>query len=101
MKTVQEFWNEQAAWSHEVFGLPSVRGPLGPLKHLAKEAVEAQSKPDDLEEYSDCLFLVFDACRRAGFTWPELLEACWVKLAKNKAREWPAASVDEPVEHVR
>ena len=101
MKTIEEFWQAQAQWSHKVFGPSSVRGPLGPLKHLAKEALEAQANPADLEEYADCLFLVIDSCWRAGFTFDELLEACWRKLEKNKARVWSVGSPDEPVEHVR
>jgi ParB family transcriptional regulator, chromosome partitioning protein len=101
MKSIRQFWREQSAWSQSVFGKDNERGPIGPLKHLAKEAVEAQEKPDDLMEFVDCLFLTFDATRRAGFTYDQLLEAAWKKLEINKARKWSKPTSDEPVEHVR
>jgi hypothetical protein len=95
------FWKAHSAWSQATFGSDSERGPIGPLKHLAKEAVEAQEKPDDLEEYADCLFLTFDATRRAGFTLEQLTEACFKKLEKNKKRKWGPATKDGAVEHDR
>ncbi|MEN4610574.1 dATP/dGTP pyrophosphohydrolase domain-containing protein, partial [Pantoea agglomerans] len=56
---------EHAAWSQETFGDV---GPIGPLKHLAKEAMEAAEAPDDLSEWADLQFLLWDAMRRAGIT---------------------------------
>jgi len=102
MKDVHEFWYQQSIWSQETFGLDTERGPIGALKHLAKEAVEAQMVPTDLEEYVDCLFLVFDATRRAGYSFDDLLQGAFEKLEKNKRRVWPKPGPgDEPVEHVR
>lgn len=96
------FWKAQAAWSQATFGLDSERGPIGPLKHLAKEAAEAQKDPTDLMEFVDCLFLTFDATRRAGFTFDQLCEAAWKKLEINKARQWTKPTKgDEAVEHDR
>jgi hypothetical protein len=66
---LEEFWDQLSNWSQQTFGSDSERGPLGPLKHLAKEIVEVQQKPDDLEEYADLVFLIFDAARRAGCTY--------------------------------
>jgi hypothetical protein len=54
-----------------------------------------------LEEWADLIFLVFDACRRDGFTYDDLLAACWTKLAVNKSRVWGPRTPDMPVEHVR
>lgn len=106
MKALDEgfatFWPAQAEWSQNTFGADSERGPIGPLKHLAKEAVEAQQVPHDLMEFVDCLFLTFDATRRAGFSFEELRKAAWEKLAINKARKWQAPPKgDEAIEHVR
>ncbi len=100
---LQAFWNAQSIWSQATFGTDTERGPLGPLKHLAKEAVEAQSGPPwDLTELCDCLFLICDATRRAGFTYDQLLAAAWAKLEVNKARKWAKPTKgDEAVEHVR
>jgi hypothetical protein len=71
------------------------------LKHLAKEAVEAQVRPADTLEIADCLFLVFDAARRAGLTLEGLITVAEAKLLINKARKWSKPSSDEPVEHIR
>lgn len=96
---------EQAQWSQATFGTDASRGPLGALKHLAKEAVEAQEsvgcKSDFTTEMADCLLLVLDASRRGGVKVMQLIEAAQVKMQINKAREWPKPTSDEPVEHVR
>lgn len=39
-----------AEWSEKTFGNV---GPVGPLKHLSKEALEAATEPDDLSEWAD------------------------------------------------
>lgn len=100
---LKSFWHEQAGWSQKTFGKDKERGPIGPLKHLKKEVDEVLANRHDLEEYADLLFLVFDATRRAGFGFDDLLGACYFKLAKNRRRSWPAPTPgdDEPVEHVR
>ena len=43
---------EHAEWSDKTFGDV---GPVGPLKHLSKEALEAAAEPDDLSEWADML----------------------------------------------
>lgn len=115
-----DFYYSLCEWSLGTFGSHDVRGPVGPLKHLVKEAGEAveaakthslvailAKKPDGFdegalrEEIADCLFLVFDAAQRAGMTFADLTAECWKKLEKNRARTWPKPSSDEPVEHVR
>lgn len=99
---VQRFWNDQAEWSQATFGADSVRGPIGPLKHLAKEAQEAiDTGGADPTEIADCLFLVFDAARRSGLTLAGLMNACEIKLAANKLRRWGPQTIDGPVEHIR
>lgn len=95
----------QSEWSQATFGTDASRGPLGALKHLAKEAVEAQAavgcKADFTEEMADCLLLVLDASRRGGVKVMQLIEAAQAKMKVNKSRQWPAPTSDEPVEHVR
>lgn len=108
---VQKFWNEHAEWSQATFGTDRERGPLGPAKHLQKEIkevlehleVDTTFNPDKLlEEYADCLFLLFDTTRRAGFTLHELIDKAFWKLAKNKTRIWVRnPNPDEPTEHTR
>ncbi|MEN4712082.1 dATP/dGTP pyrophosphohydrolase domain-containing protein [Pantoea agglomerans] len=89
---------EHAAWSQETFGDV---GPVGPLKHLAKEAMEAAEAPDDLSEWADLQFLLWDAMRRAGITEEELNSAMELKLSVNKARNWPEPKDGEPREQLK
>lgn len=102
MRSLFDFWCQQAEWSRKTFGTDQERGPLGPLKHLAKEVQEVLNDPTDSMEYADLLFLVFDAARRSGLTYRGLLDLCFKKLEINKSREWQKpTSPDEAVEHVR
>lgn len=108
MTTLGEFANFQKDWSEKTFGPPEFRGPAGPLKHLAKEAMEAASEEvgteKQLEELADCLFLIVDATFRSGFWTTDLLSAAMKKLDKNKEREWPdwkSADPNAPIEHDR
>lgn len=89
---------EHAAWSQETFGDV---GPVGPLKHLAKEALEAAEAPDDLSEWADLQFLLWDAMRRAGITEEELNAAMELKLSVNKSRKWPEPEDGEPREYLK
>lgn len=89
---------EHAEWSQATFGDV---GPVGPLKHLSKEALEAAAEPRDLSEWADMQFLLWDAQRRAGITDEEIVVACIEKLAINKQRQWPGPQDGEPRLHVR
>lgn len=94
------FWNAQSEWSRATFGSDKERGPVGPLKHLEKEAREAYAECDPMlrdMEIVDCLFLVCDAARRAGMTPDRLLTLANHKLAINKGRKWSKPTSDEPV----
>ena len=117
--TFEEFWFAQAEWSQATFGTDQERGAEGPLKHLAKEVLVELLGIDkpfvdtmihekctpygkaDIMEFADCLFLVFDSCRRAGFSCEQLRIAVNEKLKINKARKWGQASATEAVEHIR
>lgn len=105
MGRAHQFWFEHSQWSQETFGLDSERGPIGALKHLEKEAREAHEEKDETkrrEEIADCLFLTFDAARRAGMTLDDLLDEAFKKLDKNKRRVWKKpTNADEPIEHIR
>ncbi len=92
---------DQTVWSQKTFGLDSVRGPMGALKHLELEAKEAQENPEDRIEYADCFLLILDAARRAGINAKELIALAQEKLAINKKRVWPTPVDDMPVMHVK
>ncbi|WP_445336283.1 DUF550 domain-containing protein [Citrobacter koseri] len=87
-----------AEWSDKTFG--SV-GPVGQLKHLSKEALEAAAEPDDLSEWADMQFLLWDAQRRAGISDGEITAAMEEKLKVNMARQWPEPKDGEPRLHIK
>lgn len=89
---------DHAEWSQATFGNV---GPVGPLKHLSKEALEAVAEPGDLSEWADIQFLLWDAQRRAGITDEEITQAMIEKLAVNKQREWPEPKDGEPRLHIK
>ncbi|EKG8104684.1 DUF550 domain-containing protein [Escherichia coli] len=76
-------------------------GPVGPLKHLSKEALEAAAEPDDLSEWADMQFLLWDAQRRAGISDGEITAAMEEKLKVNMARQWPEPKDGEPRLHIK
>lgn len=90
--------NEHAEWSQATFGNV---GPVGPLKHLSKEALEAAAEPGDLSEWADMQFLMWDAQRRAGITDAQITQAMIEKLAVNKQRSWPEPKDGEPRLHIK
>ncbi|EJA8582562.1 DUF550 domain-containing protein [Salmonella enterica] len=89
---------EHAEWSDATFGNV---GPVGPLKHLSKEALETAAEPDDLSEWADMQFLLWDAQRRAGISDEQITQAMVEKLAVNKKREWPEPKDGEPRLHIK
>lgn len=90
--------SEHAEWSQATFGNV---GPVGPLKHLSKEALEAAAEPDDLSEWADMQFLMWDAQRRAGISDAEITAAMEEKLKVNMARQWPEPEDGEPRMHIK
>ena len=92
---------DQSRWSQATFGTDQERGPLGALRHLEREAREAQEAPTNQDEYADCFLLILDAARRAGMTPLQLVEAAQRKMAVNRSRTWPRPVDDQPVEHIR
>ncbi|EAQ5598243.1 DUF550 domain-containing protein [Salmonella enterica] len=87
-----------AEWSDSTFGNV---GPIGPLKHLSKEALEAAAIPSDPLEWADMQFLLWDAQRRAGITDEQITQAMIEKLAINKSRQWPEPKDGEPRLHIK
>lgn len=85
-------------WSQATFGDV---GPVGPLKHLSKEALEAAAEPGDLSEWADMRFLLWDAQRRAGISDEQITLAMVEKLAVNKERKWPEPKDGEPRLHIK
>lgn len=97
-KDREQVRREHAEWSQATFGNV---GPVGPLKHLSKEALEAAAEPGDLSEWADMQFLLWDAQRRAGITDEQITQAMIEKLAVNKQRSWPEPKDGEPRLHIK
>ncbi|EMV7803796.1 DUF550 domain-containing protein [Escherichia coli] len=89
----EQIRHEHAKWSDSTFGCV---GSIGPLKHLSKEALEAAAEPDDLSEWADMQFLLWDAQRRAGISDAEITAAMEDKLKINMERQWPEPKDGEP-----
>lgn len=89
---------EHAEWSDKTFGDV---GPVGPLKHLSKEALETAAAPSDPLEWADMQFLLWDAQRRAGISDGEITLAMKEKLEINKSRQWPEPKDGEPRLHIK
>ncbi|EQA2922409.1 DUF550 domain-containing protein [Escherichia coli] len=89
---------EHAEWSDKTFGDV---GPVGPLKHLSKEALEAAANPEDPLEWADMQFLLWDAQRRMGISDEFITRAMVEKLEINKSRQWPKPKDGEPRLHVK
>ncbi|ENC6641036.1 DUF550 domain-containing protein [Salmonella enterica] len=94
----EQIRHEHAKWSDSTFGFV---GPIGPLKHLSKEALEAAAEPDDLSEWADMQFLLWDAQRRAGISDAEITAAMEDKLKINMKRQWPEPKDGEPRLHIK
>lgn len=110
---LQRLLIEQKIWSEETFGADEIRGPVGALKHLEREAVEAveaferiaESDDDNTEwefrrgnfktELADCFLLLLDASRRGGVELLDLITAAEAKMVVNRSREpgTPAKSI--------
>ena len=89
---------EHAEWSDKTFGDV---GSVGPLKHLSKEALETAAAPDDLSEWADMQFLLWDAQRRMGLSDEFITRAMIEKLEINKSRQWPEPKDGEPRLHIK
>ncbi len=107
---IVRLWRRRRAFSFATFGPPEVRGPVGPLRHLRKEAEEVVGEAllehgEHLrEEMADCFILILDAADRMGLSLGDLIAEAQAKMAINEAREWPdwrTCSTTEPIEHVR
>lgn len=108
-KAVQDGWlakwfASHVEWSRNTFGPAEERGPIGPAKHLRKEADEMIADPYDLEEMADAFHLVMDAVWRSGHSLEQFMDMANEKAAKNRVRDWPdwrTAPKGEPIEHIR
>jgi hypothetical protein len=94
------YLTRQWEWSKRTFG-PGKR-TKGILRHIEKELLEIEAKPDDLTEWADVVILAMDGFWRHGGKPEDLMRVLQAKQEKNFARVWPTpTSEDEATEHVR
>lgn len=99
---LEQHLTRQYGWSIRTFG-PGPR-TKGVLKHIKKEIVEIEDRPDDLEEWIDLIILGFDGALRQGYHPSEVVECLAKKQLKNEMRRWPdwrEFTEDEPIEHIK
>lgn len=117
-RALYDLATDQAEWSQATFGTDKERGPIGPLKHLELEAIEARQEAENFRDWggdpgrlreiarnfiiemADCLLLLLDASRRGGFTVIQLMEAAQAKMRINKHRTFIKPTTDVPSHHV-
>ena len=94
----QELQNDLGEFADKAFPNST---PKSKALHLSEEALEAANDPSDLIEWADCLTLVLDGARKAGFSSDDLYNAAVKKLEINKARKWGDADENGVVRHVK
>lgn len=67
---------------------------LSKLKHLQME-IEKELIPElednfepPIEEYADCIFLIFGSARKCGYNYWQIIQSIEDKFIINKEREW-------------
>lgn len=118
-RALYDLATDQAEWSQATFGTDKERGPIGALKHLELEAIEARQEAENFRDWggdpgrlreiarnfviemADCLLLLLDASRRGGFTVMQLMEAAQAKMQINKHRTFIKPTTDVPSQHVK
>jgi len=93
-----QFQKTHGEWSDKTFG---IREPKAPLHHLKKEVQEVIEQPYDITEYADCLLLLMDSARIAGFNMDDLYFVAMKKFHINQSREWGKPDENGVVEHIR
>lgn len=69
-------------------------------KHLSAEALEAAADPSDVLEWADCMILLLDGARKAGFSVDDIHAAVIRKMDINKRRNWGAPDTDGVCRHI-
>ncbi|GAB1358559.1 hypothetical protein MASR1M31_03370 [Porphyromonadaceae bacterium] len=116
IERLQEFMNDQAAWSDQTFDGGNFRRSrsIAISHHLQKEAVEltesfekffqdrsVESFSAAKEEIADCFILLVDCASHLGCDADELITACQNKLEKNKKRVWGEPDENGVIEHLK
>ncbi len=93
----QKLQNDIGAFTEATFPDSTARSKA---LHLSEEAKEAAADPNDVIEWADCLILLLDGARKAGFATDDIYQAALKKMAINKNRKWGQKDADGVVRHV-
>lgn len=93
----QNMQDDIAGFTDEVFGAST---PVSKLHHLTEEVQELIDAPDDKMEWADCMILLIDAAKKAGYDMDDLYQAVQSKMEINKKRKWGAPDENGVVRHV-
>lgn len=99
-RSLRRFFWMAKAWSAKTFGDKKPGGAAGSIQHLKREVEELVKKPKDLIEIADVMHLIFDIAWRDGYTYDDVIDACYAKLAINRERSWGKPDKDGVCEHV-
>ena len=69
--------------------------------HLSEEAQEAAADPTDILEWADCMILLLDGARAAGYDTTAIYKAVLEKMEINKDRTWGVPDVDGVARHIK
>lgn len=93
----QVLQNEIADFTDRAFGQAT---PVSKLHHLAEEVQELIETPEDRLEWADCMILLIDAAKKAGYDMNDLYQAVQDKMEINKKRKWGAPDENGVVRHL-
>jgi Protein of unknown function (DUF550) len=94
----QSLQDDIGIFTDKTFGAST---PESKARHLSEEALEAAADPSDIIEWADCLILLLDGVRRAGYSTQDLYDAVQRKMEINRNRKWGAPDENGVVRHIR
>lgn len=98
MNPLQKLQDDIGLFTDRIFPAATARSKA---LHLSEEAKEAAADPADIIEWADCMILLLDGARKAGFTTEDIHHAVLRKMETNYKRKWQAPDADGIVRHVR
>ena len=73
--------------------------PRSKALHMAEEAIEAANDPQDILEWADCMILLLDAARKAGYSTSDIYDGVLRKMEINKTRTWGPKDREGVIRH--
>ena len=97
---LQKLQDDVAEWGSNTFGNSGHARLIAIIHHLKKEVQELLESPYSGMEYADCLTLLLDAAKMAGFNTDDLIRVSFDKLEINKTRKWGSPDKNGVCEHI-